>query len=106
LIEKAVRILASAKRPIIVAGDGVFWSKASEELREFIELLSIHVITRRMGRGEVPEDHPLSFGGGFRRPIQMQADVVAIFGLRMNMLEGFGLPPRFPSENVKYIQIA
>ena len=106
VVEKAVRILSNAKKPIIVAGDGIFWSKASEELKEFIELLSIPVITRRMGRGAVPEDHPLAFGGGFRRPIQMQADVVAIFGLRMNMLEGFGLPPRFPSENVKYLQIA
>jgi acetolactate synthase-1/2/3 large subunit len=106
VVEKAVRMLINAKRPIIVAGDGIFWSKASDELKELVELLSIPVITRRMGRGAVPEDHPLSFGGGFRRPIQMQADVVAIFGLKMNMLEGFGLPPRFPAENVKYIQVA
>jgi acetolactate synthase-1/2/3 large subunit len=105
-VEKAVQILFHAKRPIIVGGDGIFWSKASEELRELVELLSIPVITRRMGRGAVPEEHPLAFGGGFRRPIQMQADVVAIIGLRMNVLEGFGLPPRYPTENVKYIQIA
>ena len=106
VVEKAVRMLIKAKKPIIVAGDGIFWSKASAELRELVELLSIPVITRRMGRGAVPEEHPLAFGGGYRRPIQMQADVVAIFGLRMNTLEGFGLPPRFPAENVKYIQIA
>jgi acetolactate synthase-1/2/3 large subunit len=106
IVEKAVRMLVKAKRPIIVAGDGIFWSKASAELRELVEMLSIPVITRRMGRGAVPEDHPLAFGGGFRRSIQMQADVVAIIGLRMNTLEGFGLPPRYPAENVKYIQIA
>ena len=105
-VEKAVRMLIKAKRPIIVAGDGIFWSKASAELREFVELLSIPVITRRMGRGAVPEDHPLAFGAGFRRPIQLQSDLVVIIGLRMNTLEGFGLPPRFPAENVKYIQIA
>ena len=106
VVEKVVQMLLRAKKPIIVAGDGVFWSKASSELKEFVELLSIPVITRRMGRGAVPEEHPLAFGAGFRRPIQMQADVVAIIGLRMNVLEGFGLPPRFPAENVKYIQIA
>ena len=105
VVEKAVRMLIKAKKPIIVAGDGVFWSKASTELRELVELLSIPVITRRMGRGAVPEEHPLAFGGGFRRPIQMQSDLVVIIGLRMNTLEGFGLPPRYP-ENVKYIQIA
>jgi len=106
VIEKAVHMLTKAKRPIIVAGDGVFWSKASAELREFVELLSIPVITRRMGRGAVPEEHPLAFGGGFRRPIQNQSDLVVIIGLRMNVLEGFGLPPRYPADNVKYIQIA
>jgi acetolactate synthase-1/2/3 large subunit len=105
-VEKVVHMLIKAKKPIIVAGDGIFWSKASAELRELVELLSIPVITRRMGRGAVPEDHPLSFSGGFRRPIQNQSDLVVIIGLRMNILEGFGLPPRFPSENVKYIQIA
>ena len=88
VVEKAVRMLIHAKRPIIVAGDGIFWSKASAELKEFVELLSIPVITRRMGRGAVPEEHPLAFGAGFRRPIQMQADVVAIIGLRMNVTRG------------------
>jgi len=106
IVEKAVQLLIKAKKPIIVAGDGIFWSKASAELRELVEMLSIPVITRRMGRGAVPEEHPLAFGGGYRRPIQMQADVVAIFGLRMNTLEGFGLPPRYPAENVKYIQVS
>ena len=106
VVEKAVRMLIHAKRPVIVAGDGIFWSKASAELRELVELLSIPVITRRMGRGAVPEEHPLAFSGGFRRPIQNQADVIVIIGLRMNSLEGFGLPPRYPAENVKYIQIA
>ena len=106
VVEKAVSMLIKAQRPIIVAGDGIFWSKASAELKELVEMLSIPVITRRMGRGAVPEEHPLAFGAGYRRPIQMQADVVTIFGLRMNTLEGFGLPPRFPAENVKYIQIA
>ena len=96
VVEKAVRMLLKAKRPIIVAGDGIFWSKASAELRELVEMLSIPVITRRMGRGAVPEEHPLAFGGGFRRPIQMQSDLVVIIGLRMNILEGFGLPPRYP----------
>ncbi len=91
---------------VIIGGDGIYWSDASEELREFVELLDIPVLTRRMGRGAVPEDHPLAFGAGFRRPIQMQADVIAIFGLRMNMLEGFGMPPRFPVENVRYIQVS
>ncbi|MBA7683651.1 Acetolactate synthase large subunit IlvG [subsurface metagenome] len=106
MVEKAVRMLLEAKKPVVIGGDGIYWSKASEELKEFVELLNIPVLTRRMGRGAVPEEHPLAFGAGFRRPIQMQADVIAIFGLRMNMLEGFGMPPRYPVENVRYIQVS
>ncbi len=106
MVEKSVRMLLEAKKPAIVGGDGIFWSNASEELREFVELLSIPVLTRRMGRGSVSEEHPLAYSAGCRRPIQMQADVIAIFGLRMNMLEGFGLPPRYPVENVRYIQVS
>jgi acetolactate synthase-1/2/3 large subunit len=106
LVEKAVRLLIQAEKPVILGGDGVFWSDASEELTEFVELLNIPVLTRRMGRGAVPEDHPLAFSAGVRRPIQMQSDVIAIFGLRMNTLEGYGTPPRFPTQNVKYIQVS
>ncbi len=106
MVEKAVRMLLEAKKPVVIGGDGIYWANASEELKEFVELLKIPVLTRRMGRGAVPEDHPLAFGSGFRRPIQMQSDVIAIFGLRMNMLEGFGMPPRYPVENVRYIQVS
>ena len=106
MVEKAVRMLLEAKKPVVVGGDGIFWSNASAELKEFVELLSIPVLTRRMGRGAVPEDHPLAYSAGHRRPIQNQADVIAIFGLRMNMLEGFGMPPRYPVENVRYIQVS
>jgi acetolactate synthase I/II/III large subunit len=106
MVEKAVRMLIEAKKPVIIGGDGVFWSDASKELTEFVELLNIPVLTRRMGRGAVPEDHPLAFISGVRRPIQMQSDVIAIFGLRMNTLEGYGMPPRFPTKNVRYIQVS
>jgi len=106
MVEKSVRMLLEAKKPVVIGGDGIYWSKASEELKEFVELLGIPVLTRRMGRGAVPEDHPLAYSAGCRRPIQMQSDVIAIFGLRMNMLEGFGMPPRYPAENVRYIQVS
>ncbi|NQT31477.1 MAG: thiamine pyrophosphate-binding protein, partial [Deltaproteobacteria bacterium] len=107
MVEKAVRMLLKAKKPVVIGGDGIFWSKASEELKEFVELLGIPVLTRRSGRGAVSEEHPLAYRAGRAYvPIQMQADVVAIFGLRMNSLEGFGIPPRYPVENVRYIQVS
>ncbi len=106
MVEKSVRMLIDAKKPILIGGDGIYWSEASKELQELAELLNIPVHTRRMGRGAVPETHPLSFSGGYRGPILNQSDVVAIFGLRMNMLEHFGTPPTYPAENVRYIQVS
>ena len=63
-VEKAVHLLLKADKPIVEAGNGIFWADASEDLKEFIELTQIPVHTRRMGRGAVREDHPLAFTGG------------------------------------------
>ena len=105
LIEKAVRMLLEAERPIVIGGNGIYWSGASEELKEFVELLNIPVHNRRMGRGAVPENHRLAFSGGYRRPLLNHADVIAVFGLKMNMLEHYGEPPTY-SHEAKYILVS
>jgi acetolactate synthase-1/2/3 large subunit len=103
-VERAVRMLLKAEKPIVVAGNGVYWAEASEELKEFVELTQIPVHTRRIGRGAVREDHPLSFTGGYRRPFFKACDVMLLVGHQLNSLENFGLPPTFGG-NTKYIQV-
>ncbi len=105
VVEKAVRMLMQAERPVVIGGDGIYWSEASEELKEFVELLNIPVHTRRMGRGAVPENHPLAFTGAYRRPIMKRADVIAVFGLRMSALEHYAQPPTY-SHEAKYILVS
>ena len=90
-IKKATEMLASAKRPLILAGSGVFWSEASAELVRFAESLGIPVYTRNMGRGTFPEDHALA--GGFFPIGLMQSDVVLILGTRLDWTVGYGRPP-------------
>ena len=61
-IERAVEMLLSAERPIILAGGGVIISGAFAELQSIAELLMIPVVTTFKGKGSFPENHPLSLG--------------------------------------------
>ncbi|MBX0327445.1 biosynthetic-type acetolactate synthase large subunit [Oscillochloris sp. ZM17-4] len=61
-IREALRLLAHAKKPLIIAGNGVVMSGASDELRIFAEKLRVPVITTLHGIGSIPESHPLNLG--------------------------------------------
>ena len=68
LVKKAIALLKDAKRPVIVTGTGILWSRAMEELKQFVELSGIPFYTTPQGRGVIEEDHKLSFlGAGTRR---------------------------------------
>src|SRR5689334_13022044 len=61
-IREAIRLLAHAKKPLIMSGNGVTMSGAIAELREMAERTGIPVITTLHGIGSFPEDHALSIG--------------------------------------------
>jgi tartronate-semialdehyde synthase len=61
-IEKAIAMLCTSERPLIVAGGGIINADASELLVQFAELLGIPVIPTLMGWGSIPDDHPLMAG--------------------------------------------
>jgi thiamine pyrophosphate-dependent acetolactate synthase large subunit-like protein len=63
-VERAAALLASAKRPVIYAGQGVHWAKAWPQLRALAELLAAPVTTSLGGKSAFPEDHPLALGSG------------------------------------------
>ncbi|MGE8408898.1 MAG: glyoxylate carboligase [Pseudomonas sp.] len=60
--EKALALLDSAERPLLVAGGGIINADASEKLVEFAELTGIPVIPTLMGWGIIPDDHPQMVG--------------------------------------------
>jgi acetolactate synthase-1/2/3 large subunit len=61
-LKRAVEMLFSAERPVILAGGGVIISEASSELKTLADSLMIPVATTLMGKGCYPEDMPLSLG--------------------------------------------
>ncbi len=61
--------LLAAKAPVIVAGQGIFYAQAWEELKELAELLQVPVMTTLNAKSAFPENHPLALGtGALSRP--------------------------------------
>jgi acetolactate synthase-1/2/3 large subunit len=103
-VEQAVDLLTSAERPLLVGGDGVFWSGAANELRELAELTQTPAYCRRAGQGALPEDHPLSIRGAWKKPFIADADVIVTVGFRFWSGEKFGQPPTWNAKAM-YVQI-
>ena len=61
-VEAAARALAGATLPVIHAGQGVLYARATAELVELAELLGAPVVTTMNGKSGFPEDHPLALG--------------------------------------------
>ncbi|WP_353510652.1 acetolactate synthase large subunit [Intrasporangium sp.] len=61
-IREASRLIAAAKRPVLYVGGGIVRARASEKLRELVELTQIPVTTTLMARGAVPDSNPLNLG--------------------------------------------
>ncbi len=61
-IREAARLMAGAQRPVLYVGGGIVRSRASEQLRELVDLTQIPVVTTLMARGVVPDSHPLNLG--------------------------------------------
>jgi acetolactate synthase-1/2/3 large subunit len=89
-VKRAAELLLSAEAPIILAGGGVISSGASRELLELAELLMAPVVTTLMGKGAIPEDHPLCLGmigmhgRGEANAAVTKADVLLAVGTRFS----------------------
>jgi acetolactate synthase-1/2/3 large subunit len=103
-IDRALELLLRAERPLIVAGDGIFWSGAAAELQQFAELTGIPTYARRAGQGAIPEDHNLAVRGAWKKPFTGRADVVLAIGFKFWSGEHFGEPPTW-NDKATYIQV-
>ncbi|WP_150522472.1 3D-(3,5/4)-trihydroxycyclohexane-1,2-dione acylhydrolase (decyclizing) [Roseibium sediminis] len=85
----AVKLLRSAKRPMIIAGGGVQYSRAVKELHEFAELHDIPVVETIAGRANMLAGHPLNIGpigvtgSNSANAIAEEADVILAVGTRL-----------------------
>jgi acetolactate synthase I/II/III large subunit len=63
-IDDAAKLLIAAKTPMIIAGQGVLYAEATDELLALADLLDTPVMTTTDGKSAFPEDHALALGSG------------------------------------------
>lgn len=89
-VKKATELLVQAEKPLILAGGGVISSSSCQELVELAELLMAPVATTLMGKGCIPETHPLSLGHiGMHGTVEankviLEADILLAVGTRFS----------------------
>jgi 2-hydroxyacyl-CoA lyase 1 len=87
----------------VIVGKGAAYSRAEDEIKEFIETTGLPYLATPMGKGVLPDDHPQSIAPARSHALQ-NADLVFLMGARLNWILHFGLPPRF-NENVRVVQM-
>ena len=89
-IKRAAEMIMQAERPVILAGGGVILSNAAEELTELAETIPAYVATSLMGKGAIPETHPLSLGfvgmhgAKYANYAVQESDLIIAVGIRFS----------------------
>jgi acetolactate synthase-1/2/3 large subunit len=89
-IKRAAELIMQAERPVIMAGGGVILSNATEELTKLAETIPAYVVTSLMGKGAIPETHPLSLGfvgmhgAKYANYAVQESDLIIAVGIRFS----------------------
>ncbi|KAF3827120.1 hypothetical protein GH733_002606 [Mirounga leonina] len=92
----AASVIRNARQPLLIIGK-------EEALRKLVEQCKLPFLPTPMGKGVIPDNHPNCVGAARSRALQF-ADVIVLFGARLNWILHFGLPPRYQPD-VKFIQV-
>jgi len=109
-LSHSIELLRAAERPVVIAGSGVWWARAEDALRRFIQHTSLPLYTITMARGTVSDDHPLSMGyadpalNHAVHPAFREADLFLVVGKRIDYRLALGGARLFPPA-ARFIQI-
>jgi oxalyl-CoA decarboxylase len=88
-VERALELLRSAKRPLIILGKGAAYAQADADIRALIEKTGIPYLPMSMAKGLLPDTHEQSAAAA-RSYVLPAADVVMLIGARLNWLLSHG----------------
>ncbi len=102
-VDRALDVLAQARRPLIVLGKGAAYAQADNVIRDFVETTGIPFLPMSMAKGLLPDAHAQSAAAARSLAIA-RADAVLLVGARLNWLLGHGESPQW-SADAKFIQV-
>jgi oxalyl-CoA decarboxylase len=88
-VQRALDLLKSAKRPLILLGKGAAYAQADSEIRNLVERTGIPYLPMSMAKGLLPDTHVQSASAA-RSYVLAEADVVLLIGARLNWLLAHG----------------
>ncbi|MDB5973558.1 MAG: oxalyl-CoA decarboxylase [Nevskia sp.] len=88
-VQRALDLLKSAKRPLILLGKGAAYAQADADIRALVEKTGIPYLPMSMAKGLLPDTHEQSAGAA-RSFVLAEADVVMLIGARLNWLLSHG----------------
>jgi len=88
-VKRALDVLKSAKRPLIILGKGAAYAQADDAIRALVEKSGVPFLQMSMAKGLLPDTHPQSAGAA-RSTVLKDADVVMLVGARLNWLLSHG----------------
>ncbi|MDE0994326.1 MAG: oxalyl-CoA decarboxylase [Rhodospirillales bacterium] len=104
-VKRALDLLKSAKRPLIILGKGAAYAQVDDDIRAFVEKSGIPYLPMSMAKGLLPDTHPQSAGAA-RSLALKEADVVVMVGARLNWLLSHGKGKSWgETGSKKFIQI-
>jgi len=104
-VKRALDLLKSAKRPLIILGKGAAYAQADDQIRAFVEKSGIPFLPMSMAKGLLPDTHP-QCAGAARSTVLKDADVVVMIGARLNWLLSHGKGKNWGEpHSKKFIQI-
>jgi len=105
-VAKALDVLKTAKRPLILLGKGAAYAQADEDIRALIEQTGIPYLPMSMAKGLLPDTHA-QCASAARSYVLAEADVVMLVGARLNWLLSHGKGKTWGAEKgaKRFIQI-
>jgi oxalyl-CoA decarboxylase len=88
-IKRALDVLKSAKRPLIILGKGAAYAQADDAIRTFVEKSGAPFLPMSMAKGLLPDTHP-QCAGAARSTVLKDSDIVMLIGARLNWLLSHG----------------